>query len=296
MKKLFTFIAIVISLSGCLRLEDNLYDPSTITEYKLDKYTGEVDFHLDASYTIPDSLIHIFTLPSQTPTESSPTSIYAVYAGNLSQIATDTVIMYCHGNRDHMDFYWPRAKLLANTGSKNRFGVLMIDYRGYGMSQGEASEDGMYADVDAAILWLKNHGLTNDRLVLYGFSMGTAPATKLSAEPRTLIPSKLMLEAPFANAETMMQDASALAMPGVFVTDLQINNGEKIKNVLQPLFWIHGIDDDFLNIDTHGEIVYANHQGIYKEAHRIAGAGHSTIPEVMGFENYLDNVLMFMEH
>ncbi|MBK6837953.1 MAG: hypothetical protein IPG90_06520 [Bacteroidetes bacterium] len=30
-----------------------------------------------------------------------------------------------------MDFYWPRAKLLANTGWKNRFGVMMIDYRGW---------------------------------------------------------------------------------------------------------------------------------------------------------------------
>ena len=296
MKKSLILFWMLFGFTGCLRLDDNLYDPLKLAEYKLDNYTGEVDFYLDSSYTIPDSLIHIFTLPSQAADESAPTIIYAVYIGDIAQIATDTVIMYCHGNRDHMDFYWPRAQLLANTGGKNRFGVLMIDYRGYGMSEGEPSEEGLYADADVALLWLKNHGLTNDRLIMYGFSMGTAPATKLTAEPRNMIPSKLMLEAPFANAETMVQDAAALALPGAFVTDLQINNGEEIKSVQQPFFWIHGIDDDFLNISTHGEVVYANYQGTYKEAHRIPGAGHSSIQTTMGFENYLETLLGFMDY
>ena len=35
-----------------------------------------------------------------------------------------------------MDFYWQRAKLLANVGGKNRFGVMYLDYRGYGLSEG----------------------------------------------------------------------------------------------------------------------------------------------------------------
>ena len=87
MKKLLIIIPVLFSLAGCLRLEDNLYDPLTLQEYKLDKYTGEVDFHLDNSYTIPDSLIHIFTLPSQAANESTPTTIYAVYIGDISKIS-----------------------------------------------------------------------------------------------------------------------------------------------------------------------------------------------------------------
>ena len=59
-------------------------------------------------------------------------------------------------------------------------------------------------------------------------------------------------------------------------------------SVTQPFFWIHGEADDFLNIDTHGAIVYANYSGIYKEAHRIPYAGHSTIQTTMGFSNYLN--------
>lgn len=294
MKKHILSFIILVALSSCLRLDDNLYNASKLTEYKLDNYTGEVDFTLDYSYHIPDSLAHIFTLSSQGAGESSATTIYAIYIGDIAQIATDTVIMYCHGNKDHMDFYWQRAKLLANTKSKNRFGVLMIDYRGYGMSEGKPTENGLYADTDAALKWLQSKGLTNERLVIYGFSMGSAPATKLSANNYTLKPSKLMLEAPFASAEVMVQDGSGLALPGTTVTDLQINNGEEIKGVQQPFFWVHGEADDFLNIDTHGAVVYNNYQGTYKEAHRIPNAGHSTIPTTMGFQAYLTAIGNFI--
>ena len=290
MKKIIFILIVVIGFSGCLSLDDNLYNKTKLTEYKLDNYTGDVDFKLDYSYSIPDTMVHIFTLASKASDESSATSIYAIYIGDINKINTDTVIMYCHGNKDHMDFYWQRAKLLANTKSKNRFGVLMIDYRGYGMSDGEPTENGLYADVDAALLWLKNKGLSNDRLVMYGFSMGTAPATKLTAENYSMKPSKLMLEAPFANAETMVQDGSGLAMSGDFFTSLQIKNAEEIKSVQQPFFWIHGEADDFLNINTHGAVVYGNYTGTYKESHRIANAGHSTIQTTMGFQNYLNVV------
>ena len=91
-----------------------------------------------------------------------------------------------------MDFYWQRAKLLANVGGKNKYGVLMIDYRGYGMSEGKPSEEGMYTDVNTALNWLKKSGLTNDRLVMYGFSLGTAPACELTANTRDMVPSILI--------------------------------------------------------------------------------------------------------
>lgn len=287
MKKYILITVVITGLTSCFTLDDNLFNKSKLTEYKLDNYSGDVDFHLDNSFYIQDTMVHLFTLNSKATDESNATTIYALYIGDISKIATDTVIMYCHGNKDHMDFYWQRAKLLANTKSKNRFGVMMIDYRGYGMSEGKPTEDGLYADVDAALKWLKSKGLSNDRLVMYGFSMGTAPATKLTAESYSMKPSKLMLEAPFASAETMIQDGSGLAMPGDFFTTLKINNAEEIKTVTQPFFWIHGEADDFLNIDTHGAVVYGHYSGTYKESHRIPAAGHSTIQTTMGFQPYL---------
>jgi pimeloyl-ACP methyl ester carboxylesterase len=204
--------------------------------------------------------------------------------------------MYCHGNKDHMDFYWPRAQLLANTNGKNRYGVLILDYRGYGLSEGKPSESGLFNDVDAGLQWLKAKGLSGERLVMYGFSMGSVPATKLTAEPRSIRPSKLILEAPIASAEAMVQDASALALPGSFFTDLKVNNADLIKKVKQPFMWIHGIEDDFLNIKTQGELVFNNYGGAPQDKYpyRIPGAGHSNVPVYFTFPNYLQAVGSFI--
>ncbi|MES2836995.1 MAG: alpha/beta fold hydrolase [Bacteroidota bacterium] len=293
-KNIFLFSALIL-VTSCLRLDANLYNSdNTITEYYLDNYAGEVDFILDETYTIPDSLIHLFSLNSKTASEKESTEIKAIYIGSISKIKTDTIIVYCHGNRDHMDFYWQRAKLLANVGAKNHYGVLMMDYRGYGLSKGVATEEGLYADVDACLQWLQANGLDNKRLIMYGFSLGSAPATELTANPRTLVPSKLILEAPFASAAVMVQDGSKMAMPAEYFTDLKIDNAEEIKKVSQPFMWIHGTKDDFLSIETHGEVVYKNYKGFYSEAHRVSGGGHGSVPNTMGIDEYKKTFLKFI--
>lgn len=294
MKKL-SILVLLFAFSGCLKLDPLLYNnDNSIEEYKLDNYDGETDFILDASYTIPDSLIHLFTLNSQSKNENTATRINAIYIGNLNQIATDTVILYCHGTKWHMDFYWQRAKLLANTGGKNHYGLLMMDYRGYGLSEGKPTEEGMYTDVDACMQWLKSHGLSSDRLIIYGFSLGTAPSCELTANPRTLTPSKIILESPFASAAVMVQDASQLDMPADYFTDLKIDNAEEIKKVQQPFLWIHGTDDQFLSYKTHGEVVYKNYTGSYAQKYPVQGADHSNVPNTIGFDQYLKVVFDFI--
>ena len=299
MKTINFFLAtvMVIGLVSCLRLDDNLFNQdNSIASYLWDEYRGEVDFVLDESYAIPSNRIHLFTLQSQGADESTPTAISALYLGDLDRIATDTVILYCHGNRDHMDFYWQRAKLLANAGGKNRFGVLMLDYRGFGLSQGKPTEAGMYADVNAGLKWLQQNGLTNERLIAYGFSLGSAPATEISAYPENYVlnPSKLILEAPFASSSVMVQDASLLSLPSSYFTNVKVNNADKIKNVQQPFLWLHGTDDGFLNIKTHGEVVFKNHGGNQSWPIRVQGADHGDVPEKMGFEAYNAALVQFI--
>ena len=295
MKKLILLIVIGFVSSSCLRMDSFLYNPDdSISEYLLDDFKGETEIDLDPSYALPESTQHVFTLTSDV--DGDLASIYAVYVGDISSIATDTVIIYLHGNAGHLDYYWPRIKLLANVGEKNRFGVLAIDYRGYGLSEGTPSEEALYADSDAALKWLKENGLTDDRLIIYGFSMGTAPATELAANARTMQPSKLMLEAPFASDEVMVQDASGLSLPGSFFTNLEINNAEEIAKVNEPFFWIHGTADSFLSIETHGEVVYKNYNGSYSVAHRVQGGEHRDVPAIMGYKSYSDVVLEFIEY
>jgi alpha/beta superfamily hydrolase len=294
MKKI-ALIVLLFGLGSCLKLDSNLYNnDNTIKEYLLDNYTGDQDFILDAAYNIPSSLIYQFSLASKTPEESSAFNIQAIYIGDLNRINTDTVILYCHGNKWHMDFYWQRAKLLANTGGKNRFGVLMFDYRGFGLSEGEPTEEGMYADTKACLAWLKSKGLSDERLVMYGFSLGSAPACELTANPEVLKPDRIILEAPFGSAEVMVQDASQLNMPAAYFTDLKIDNAEEIKKVQQPFLWLHGLNDLFLNYKTHGEVVYKNYKGIFSRKTMVEAADHGEVPEKMGFEAYSKKLEAFI--
>ncbi|MBL7931533.1 MAG: alpha/beta hydrolase [Bacteroidia bacterium] len=287
MKK-WIYICLPFLLVSCMKLDSNLFNnDNKITEYKFDDYTGEQDFILDETYKITGDKIHLLDLLSQTDQESSPVNIKALYIGEISRIGTDTVILYCHGNKWHMDFYWQRAKLLAHTNGKHNYGVMMMDYRGYGLSSGKPSEDGMYADVDACMKWLKDHGLTDNRLIIYGFSLGSAPSCELTANVRSLKPAKLILEAPFGSSAIMVQDASQLNMPAEYFTSIKIDNAEEIKKVEQPFLWIHGTNDNFLNYKTHGQVVYDNYKGSYKASYMVAGADHGEVPEKIGFDVYL---------
>lgn len=281
-------------LSSCMKLDPMLFNKQELESYGLENYKGEQEVTLDASYALHDSVIHLLKLESKAADENEATEIYAVYLGSLKRIAADTVIIYCHGNKWHMDYYYNRAKLLAHLGGKNNYGVMMMDYRGFGMSKGSPTEKGMMADVDACMKWLKDKGLTNSRTFIYGFSLGSAAATELSGKPRTLTPSKLILESPFASSEVMVQDASQLNMPAIYFTELKIDNAEEIKNVKQPFMWIHGEEDQFLNVETHGHTIYKNYTGIYREEHRIPEAGHPNVPVIWGIDNYKKAVLEFI--
>lgn len=297
MKKFNSFIiAFVIGICfiSCKKnLNDNLFNPSKIEEYKLDDYGGTVDFRLNEDYDIPDSSVHVFPLWSKTASETDSTKIWAVYIGNFKKvgtkeyIASDSVLIYFHGNKDHMDFYWQRAKLLAHTGGKLNYGVLMIDYRGYGMSEGKSTEESMYADANAAVSWIKRKGVLAQKYGVYGFSLGCAAATFVAYATSTAYkPFCIALEAPFASVATLVNDGAALNIDPLFFSTFKCDNNERIKKIQQPFYWIHGTKDKFIPIKTNGEVLFKNYTGTIKEAQRIEGADHSDVPQTMGFEKY----------
>jgi pimeloyl-ACP methyl ester carboxylesterase len=268
-----------------------MFENIASNEYLLDDYIGPSEATLDSSYAIIQDNIH------QLMFESEGEQIYGIYTGDISKISQDTVIVYCHGNKGNIDYYWTRQKLLANLGDKTNFGVLMIDYKGYGMSEGIPTEEGLIKDIDAGLSRLKEEGLTGDRLIIYGFSLGSYPATYLCANKNgALIPSKLILEAPFASTKVMVNDASKLTMNNNYYTSTDFEVADLIKNVQQPLLWMHGEQDAFLSIKTHGEVVYKNYGGdsTNKTAIRVSEANHSDLPYEYGFRKYLESVLKFL--
>jgi pimeloyl-ACP methyl ester carboxylesterase len=298
-RALLLMMLLATALGGCFRLDSTLYNPdNSITEYKFNAYPPQDwwDIVPGGDIAVPDSLVHLITLESRLPEETDAKKIYAVYVGDPARIATDTVIFYMHGNGGHLDAYWPRILLLANVGGRNRYGVMAVDYRGYGLSEGTPTEEGLYTDSQAAIAWLEGMGLTGDRLAMYGYSMGTAPATELTANPRSLVPGWLCLEAPFAGAAMMGQAGTGLAIPGSFFTNLKIDNAVEIRKVNQPFFWIHGMADDYIDFESHGEVVWKNYQGTRGVAVPVPGANHGNVPGTLGQENYRTKLQEFLEN
>lgn len=293
MNKLLLFIATVM-LASCVKLDDLVFPAdNTITEYLFEDYVDSNHIELPSSFDLPNFVITPFTVNSQLPDEEEPTRIEAVYVGEMSRITTDTIIVYCHGQSKHMDAYWQRVKVLANCGHQNRFGVLMMDYRGYGLSEGSPTEAGLTADVNACLDWLIEQGAPAENVFLYGFSLGSAPATEIAAHRKDYEVAGLILEAPFASADNIAEESTLINVDAGFVVTLSFDNAEEIKLVEQPLMWLHGTLDDYISI-SNGELVYANHDGVYKEAHRVITGNHGDVPKVMGIDNYLDAMEAFL--
>lgn len=274
-----------------INLDPFAFPAQKLGSYQFENYSGG-EITIDEAYAIDGADRTLITLTSVDKSTNESYTIYGVYIGDLNTISTDTVVLYLHGQALHMDHYWTRAALLANVGGKLNHGVLMIDYRGYGMSEGTSSEQGLYEDTDAAISWLKEHGVTGERMVYYGFSLGAIPAIDRAAYRNDIKPYKLIIESPLASVEHLVQSSTLINIDPGFVTTLEFNNAEKIKDVSADLMWLHGKEDTYISIDN-GELIYNNHNTGSKIAYRIDNSGHSGVPPKMGFENYLEALTQF---
>ena len=83
------------------------------------------------------------------------------------------------------------------------FGVLLVDYRGYGGNPGSPSETGLAADLRAAHQFLTvDQGIGDDALIYFGESLGAAVMTGLAAEHP---PAGLLLRSPFTELAEVAQ-------------------------------------------------------------------------------------------
>ncbi len=298
MKKSILIFGILLTaalLYGCKKLTlDGLAFPAEKTDqYLLEEFEGTTEIDVPDQYdlTAADRTLVTFTSTDQETGEEY--TLYGVYIGDMANIATDTVIMYLHGQSKHIDFYWSRTALLAYAGGVLNYGVFMIDYRGYGMSEGTSTERGLYEDADAAIDWLISQGATQERTIYYGFSLGAIPCIERAAFRSDFKPSKLIIEAPLASVQNLVDNSTLMNVNADFLTDLEFENAENIKSVTCPLLWMHGKEDDYIEIQN-GELIYANHGGQSKAAYIVDDCNHGQVPAKMGYETYISNVLSYI--
>jgi abhydrolase domain-containing protein 13 len=104
-------------------------------------------------------------------------------------------ILYLHANAGNMGHRLPIAKVLYRSLGCN---IFMLSYRGYGLSEGTPSEEGIRIDAQEVLGYLIHHpDIDSRRIVLYGQSIGGAVALdlasrnpdKVSRDDETLLPS-----------------------------------------------------------------------------------------------------------
>lgn len=101
------------------------------------------------------------------------------------------VLLFLHGNAGNISHRGDSIAIFDAIG----LDVLIIDYRGYGASEGSPSEQGLYKDASAAWRWLtRERGLAPEDIVVFGRSLGAAVAVELAARTR---PGGLIVESGF---------------------------------------------------------------------------------------------------
>jgi uncharacterized protein len=144
------------------------------------------------------------------------------------------VVLFFYGNGDTLALRVPRFPAVIADGT----GLVALSYRGYAGSTGSPSEQGLILDAHAAYDYAASH-YAPERLVVWGFSLGTGPAVALAAE-RPI--GKLILEAPY----TSITDVAAADLPFIPVRLLvkdQFDSSRRIQKVHAPLLIMHGERD-----------------------------------------------------
>lgn len=159
------------------------------------------------------------------------------------------VLLHLHGNGGNISHRLALLELLHELGVS----VFLIDYRGYGLSDGSPDEEGSYRDAEAAWRWLvERRGYTAEGIVLFGHSLGAAVAAHLAQTAR---PGGLILEAPF----TSVPDIAAhhyWYFPVRRLARFRYSAVEYVRNAQAPLLVLHSPEDDIVPI-SHGRAVFA---------------------------------------
>jgi fermentation-respiration switch protein FrsA (DUF1100 family) len=160
-----------------------------------------------------------------------------VHALGLPAPPDGRTIVYFHNNRETAGSRTAIARALHARG----FGVLLIEYRGYGVSRGAApSEDGLYLDAECALDMLASRGIRAEQVVLWGTSLGTGVAAEMARRGRG---ARLVLESPYTSIPGLVADAAPLIPARILVPD-RFDTLSKSQDIRIPTLVIHGDADE----------------------------------------------------
>ena len=144
-------------------------------------------------------------------------------------------LVYFHGNGGNIAGRGYKVKPYLDAG----YGVLLVEYRGYGGNPSSPDEQGLYADGRAALAWLSSRCVGPGEVILYGESLGSGIAVQLASEQR---PAALVLEAPFTSVADVAAATYWFLPVRILIRD-RFDSIAKIADVKAPLLLVHGERD-----------------------------------------------------
>jgi len=147
------------------------------------------------------------------------------------------VVLFFHGNAGNISHRRESVAVFHNLD----LDVFIIDYRGYGRSEGRPSEVGLYRDARAAWRWLaRERGYRPSQILLFGRSLGAAVAADLAAETE---PAGIILESGFSSATAAAREL----FPGLsrlVVLRYRFDAAGAIAQAKAPVLVLHSPDDE----------------------------------------------------
>ena len=176
------------------------------------------------------------------------------------------VILFFHGNAGQIATFAPLLKVYHRAG----YGIFMPEYRSFAYSGGELNEDTMYADAVVAFDFLKNE-LKKDNIIVFGYSMGTAPASFLAKARQ---PKALVLAAPFLSLEKEVADKPVPL--ATLVLKNKLESEKYIAEYENPFLVVHGTGDKLI-LPYHGKAMFELAASKDKKLELLDGVDHNQL-------------------
>ncbi|MFT5189789.1 MAG: pimeloyl-ACP methyl ester carboxylesterase [Verrucomicrobiales bacterium] len=177
-----------------------------------------------------------FPLANYTTLKSITGDVHACYLESDEDFNDGPIPIVAHGNAETIGHWSEISKSLLKTG----LSILLVEYPGYGGSEGVPSQASTAETFDHAYAWLEaNHRLTNRKIIGIGRSIGSGPIVELTGRHRL---DGLVLISPFS---TLRRMAWGMGAPG-FLLKTKYDNVAGLKSFHGPTLLFHGTKDHII--------------------------------------------------